>query len=675
MAHELSQRRENGESSSEFEDNRPEAIAQRQLKEGISNGPSGGQPIQEKGSSELVAKENNTGLPDKLKGGIENLSGYSMDDVKVHYNSDKPAQLQAHAYAQGTDIHIASGQEKHLPHEAWHVVQQKQGRVKPTMQMKGKVNINDDIGLEKEADVMGERAENSGSENTHAASDSKNGSGGTTAQRMLVGIEMETNVPIYENGARPDHLDGYAAQTNEYDHANVDEVLRQPLGRGFEIHVDSGSGAPDSALRVLNPGAKMHIMEIVSKPVASREALLLKLQTARNFLKIIQDYSEVTGGGYSVGWPIPSASWSRDGEAEDLSVEALENVFSNDYETGKGRLFSVASQLTFQVPPDHLKHLADQDTKTYNTGRSVMGSRKTRKLVYDKELGKKVMKNVEVPVRRPEMAEHPIVDRDSMAEAMLFSDALENKYIRRVVDITVKIFKDTLKLIQGEVLGTVKNSVSHLVRSDFGALFSGFPPEMAAGMAGDVAGILELTTIKELNIPKRLLSEIYDEENDGLILNSRTFRSIVDPPEREAGELEHINEGLRASLARTNGQYWPWKEAMRWLGAEVGSAIIQGGRQTTGPLHGSQNLGILPERNVETEVEELEGLEAATDAWQESPHDSPYPDQVVEEGDHDLGEAEPSVVVEDRAGLGMEISGDELPDNVVTRLNQMGFPD
>jgi len=103
-------------------------------------------------------KKNNSGLPDSLKSGVENLSGLSMDDVKVHYNSDKPAQLNAHAYAQGTDIHLASGQEKHLPHEAWHVVQQKQGRVQPTMMMKAKVPINDDQGLEKEADVMGARA-------------------------------------------------------------------------------------------------------------------------------------------------------------------------------------------------------------------------------------------------------------------------------------------------------------------------------------------------------------------------------------------------------------------------------------------------------------------------------------------------------------------------------------
>jgi hypothetical protein len=115
-----------------------------------ANNPSPTSPIQK--------KENNTSLPENLKTGMENLSGISMDDVKVHHNSDKPTQLQAHAYAQGTDIHLASGQEQHLPHELAHVVQQKQGRVKPTMQMKGEVNVNDDAGLEREADVMGAKA-------------------------------------------------------------------------------------------------------------------------------------------------------------------------------------------------------------------------------------------------------------------------------------------------------------------------------------------------------------------------------------------------------------------------------------------------------------------------------------------------------------------------------------
>ena len=103
-------------------------------------------------------KENKTGLPDQLKSGVEGLSGMAMDDVKVHYNSDKPAQMQAHAYAQGTDIHVAPGQEQHLPHEAWHVVQQKQGRVQATTQLTGKVAVTDDAGLEHEADVMGAKA-------------------------------------------------------------------------------------------------------------------------------------------------------------------------------------------------------------------------------------------------------------------------------------------------------------------------------------------------------------------------------------------------------------------------------------------------------------------------------------------------------------------------------------
>jgi hypothetical protein len=120
------------------------------------------EPLQKKlASTAPIQREkapNNTGLPDNLKSGIESLSGVSMDNVKVHYNSSQPAQLNALAYAQGTDIHVAPGQEQHLPHEAWHVVQQARGRVKPTMQMKEGVPVNDDKALEHEADVMGAKA-------------------------------------------------------------------------------------------------------------------------------------------------------------------------------------------------------------------------------------------------------------------------------------------------------------------------------------------------------------------------------------------------------------------------------------------------------------------------------------------------------------------------------------
>lgn len=121
---------------------------QRSLQAKMQNGVTGAES----------APVNKTGLPDQLKNGVESLSGMSLDHVKVHYNSDKPAQLNAHAYAQGSEIHVAPGQEQHLPHEAWHVVQQAQGRVRPTMQMKAGVSVNDDAGLEHEADVMGMKA-------------------------------------------------------------------------------------------------------------------------------------------------------------------------------------------------------------------------------------------------------------------------------------------------------------------------------------------------------------------------------------------------------------------------------------------------------------------------------------------------------------------------------------
>lgn len=167
MASEPRIKQSSSESLFQFVDNRPEAVEQRKLQEMANNSPQAKQAAQlhamvsgpsTQKNQTIQKRENNTGLPDNLKTGIENMSGYSMDDVKVHRNSDKPAKLHALAYAQGTDIHLGPSQEKHLPHEAWHVVQQKQGRVKPTLQMKSGVTVNDDFSLESEADTMGAKA-------------------------------------------------------------------------------------------------------------------------------------------------------------------------------------------------------------------------------------------------------------------------------------------------------------------------------------------------------------------------------------------------------------------------------------------------------------------------------------------------------------------------------------
>jgi ribosomal protein S18 acetylase RimI-like enzyme len=114
-------------------------------------------PATTRDSAPGIPQPNRTGLPGQLKSGVEALSSMSLDDVRVHFNSSRPAQLHALAYTQGNEIYVAPGQERHLPHEAWHVVQQKQGRVRATRQLKVGVAVNDDAGLEREADVMGRR--------------------------------------------------------------------------------------------------------------------------------------------------------------------------------------------------------------------------------------------------------------------------------------------------------------------------------------------------------------------------------------------------------------------------------------------------------------------------------------------------------------------------------------
>lgn len=130
-------------------------------------GATQGYPIQrvsqsQSGAAPVQRVERTGGLPSDLQSGLEAMSGIDLSDVRVHQNSAKPAQLKAKAFAQGSNIHLGPGQQQHLPHEAWHVVQQKQGRVGATVQMKGAA-INDDPALEKEADVMGAKAAAMGS--------------------------------------------------------------------------------------------------------------------------------------------------------------------------------------------------------------------------------------------------------------------------------------------------------------------------------------------------------------------------------------------------------------------------------------------------------------------------------------------------------------------------------
>jgi len=118
-------------------------------------------PVQKTGigtsAQNTDSQSQSTGMPLALQTGLETLSGMDLSGIRVYHNSAKPAQYDAAAYTQGNEIHVGAGQEKHLPHEGWHAVQQMQGRVNPTFKKNG-VSINNDVQLEREADEMGSRA-------------------------------------------------------------------------------------------------------------------------------------------------------------------------------------------------------------------------------------------------------------------------------------------------------------------------------------------------------------------------------------------------------------------------------------------------------------------------------------------------------------------------------------
>ncbi len=105
------------------------------------------------------------GLPHYVQTKMENTLGHDFSNVNIHTNSQQAKDIGALAYTQGNDVHFAPGQFKPdtkqgqelIGHEFTHVVQQSQGRVKPTTQAKG-ISVNDDKGLEKEADDIGRKA-------------------------------------------------------------------------------------------------------------------------------------------------------------------------------------------------------------------------------------------------------------------------------------------------------------------------------------------------------------------------------------------------------------------------------------------------------------------------------------------------------------------------------------
>lgn len=102
-------------------------------------------------------------LPSDVRTKMETAFSADFSDVRVHIGHEATS-LGAIAYTWGTNIHFAPGQynphtlqgQKLLGHELWHVLQQKQGRVRNPFG--GGVAVVQDHALEAEADRMGIKA-------------------------------------------------------------------------------------------------------------------------------------------------------------------------------------------------------------------------------------------------------------------------------------------------------------------------------------------------------------------------------------------------------------------------------------------------------------------------------------------------------------------------------------
>jgi hypothetical protein len=169
----------------------PEPVAPIQRKE---HGPT-------EGAASQPARGGGTQMAPAVRAGMEASFGADFSAVRIH-EGPQAAAMGAQAYTQGTDIHFQpGGYDPHSPqgrellgHELTHVVQQGQGRVEATTQLKGAA-VNASPALEREADEMGSRVASGpapgGAGLASGLAAGASATGGGTIQRREVATEAE----------------------------------------------------------------------------------------------------------------------------------------------------------------------------------------------------------------------------------------------------------------------------------------------------------------------------------------------------------------------------------------------------------------------------------------------------------------------------------------------------
>lgn len=205
-------------------------------------------PIQKKEddiSEELQIKANST-------------FGEDFSSVSIYKNSSKAKDLRALAFTQGESVHFAPGEfnpqsqkgQELIGHEFAHVKQQRQNRVRPTIQMKDE-NLNDSPLLEKEADEMGKQfaaSRISSEDQTLNSSPSKSMVDTDPADLNAGYIDSETMRNNRTSGSSPIQrtvdpqidvlLTGHASPNWEHINGSTREALNQNLSEDRVANVE-----------------------------------------------------------------------------------------------------------------------------------------------------------------------------------------------------------------------------------------------------------------------------------------------------------------------------------------------------------------------------------------------------------------------------------------------------
>lgn len=144
-------------------------------------------------------KSSPSGLPEDTLNQMSGAFGQDFSGVNIHADSQSAVDSGALAYTQGQDIHFAPGQydpksqsgQELIGHELTHVVQQNEGRVQANNQVNG-MPLNDDHGLEKEADEMGEKVAQHKSATADTPPEQNNNMSGSSAIQRSSAIKGST---------------------------------------------------------------------------------------------------------------------------------------------------------------------------------------------------------------------------------------------------------------------------------------------------------------------------------------------------------------------------------------------------------------------------------------------------------------------------------------------------